>query len=123
MRDKGRCFSLIVEHLDIGGSRSAYATLDLKEGASMSEVRSAFREKARLWHPDKCAKPECAKKFRVRSQLDRETDENERGTVHSGMPALLCFLHCNLQSALLPVVFFRQQELRDAYERIQKERR
>ena len=60
------CFDAIVERLDLGGSRGAYSVLGLPDGAPMKDVRSAFREKAKHVHPDKCSKPECAKKFRVR---------------------------------------------------------
>jgi len=60
------CFEAFVEQLDLGGSRGAYAVLGLPDGAPMKDVRSAFRDKAKHVHPDKCAKPECAKKFRVR---------------------------------------------------------
>jgi DnaJ-class molecular chaperone len=33
----------------------AYRTLDLKPGVSFKEVQSAYRELARIWHPDRFA--------------------------------------------------------------------
>lgn len=64
-RNREACYDAFVEQLDLGGSRGAYAVLGLPDGAPMKDVRSAFRDKAKHVHPDKCAKPECAKKFRV----------------------------------------------------------
>jgi DnaJ-class molecular chaperone len=33
----------------------AYETLDLKPGATFAQVQSAYRELARIWHPDRFA--------------------------------------------------------------------
>jgi DnaJ-class molecular chaperone len=65
---KRTCFEAIVEALHLGGSDDPYAVLGLYDDAPMKYVRSAFRQKAKHVHPDKCAKPECARKFRVRAK-------------------------------------------------------
>lgn len=63
--DPQTCFTAVSEKLEVGGLRSAYSTLGVPNNADFSEVRSAYRELVKKWHPDKCGKPECAKKFRV----------------------------------------------------------
>lgn len=51
--------------------RKCFSVLGLKFDAGQEEVRCAFKEKARLYHPDKCNAPDAAERFRlVRQAFD-----------------------------------------------------
>mmetsp|Transcript_43299 Transcript_43299/g.113931 ORF Transcript_43299/g.113931 Transcript_43299/m.113931 type:complete len:477 (-) Transcript_43299:166-1596(-) len=44
---------------------SHHAQLGVSRAATAAEIRQAFLEKARIWHPDKCAAPDAAERFRL----------------------------------------------------------
>jgi len=46
-------------------ARDYYAELGVSRHATEAEVRKAFLEKARIWHPDKCTAPDAADRFRT----------------------------------------------------------
>ncbi|CAK0806099.1 unnamed protein product, partial [Prorocentrum cordatum] len=60
--------------------QDCYAVLGVPPTASLAEVRRAFHEQARAWHPDKCDRPEAADRFRlVREAFEVLSDHRQRG--------------------------------------------
>eukprot|EP00928_Gymnodinium_smaydae_P018451 TRINITY_DN17020_c0_g1_i1.p1 TRINITY_DN17020_c0_g1~~TRINITY_DN17020_c0_g1_i1.p1 ORF type:complete len:678 (+),score=134.91 TRINITY_DN17020_c0_g1_i1:129-2162(+) len=45
--------------------RDCYAQLGVRRFAPEADVRRAFREQAKVWHPDKCTAPNAAERFRL----------------------------------------------------------
>ena len=41
-----------------------YETLGIKKGASKDEIKSAYRQQAMQWHPDKNKSPDAEEKFK-----------------------------------------------------------
>ena len=64
-----------------------YTTLGLSSGATLADVKKAFRQQASFWHPDKNPSPQAPARFRavqqayeVLSDADRRQayDDNRR---------------------------------------------
>ena len=61
-----------------------HTQLGVSRNADIAEIRQAFREKARFWHPDKNASPEAAEQFRlVRVSFEALTSEGSTGPATS----------------------------------------
>eukprot|EP00043_Microstomoeca_roanoka_P014362 m.142491 g.142491 ORF g.142491 m.142491 type:complete len:363 (-) comp15995_c0_seq3:2286-3374(-) len=65
LNDPERCWEDLSRALMTPEDRaqSALATLGLHAGATMQEIKTAYRQSARLLHPDKCNTKECADQF------------------------------------------------------------
>jgi hypothetical protein len=74
-----------------------YAILGVSQHAGEELIRAAFREKARLWHPDVCHSPEAHERFLAisraystlidptrRAQYDRDLARADKTRIRSG---------------------------------------
>lgn len=62
--------------------RDCYTHLGVPRYASEVEVKRAFHEQARLWHPDKCAAPGAAERFRKAREAFEILSSPRRRRVH-----------------------------------------
>jgi len=67
-------------------AKNYYKTLGVKKSASEKEIKKAFREKAKLYHPDKNDSPDAEQKFRELAEAyEILSDEKKRQNYdHSG---------------------------------------
>lgn len=56
-----------------------YFVLGIESDASIAEIKSAFRQKASLYHPDRNAAPDAPEKFReIKQAYDTLSDDAQR---------------------------------------------
>lgn len=56
-----------------------YLVLDVESDAALTEIKTAFRQKASLYHPDKNASHDAAEKFReIKAAYDTLSVEEKR---------------------------------------------
>lgn len=58
--------------------RKAYETLDLEPGASLEDVRAAYRDLVKVWHPDRYHNESERLRLRAEERLKRITSAYER---------------------------------------------
>ena len=69
-----------------GEKATLYATLGIGRNASLDEVRTAFRQLARQWHPDVCAEPDAAEQFKaINHAYEVLSNESKRRKYDAGL--------------------------------------
>ena len=69
-----------------GEKTTLYAVLGVTEETSGTELRSAYRQLARAWHPDVCSEPDAAEQFkRIKEAYDILGDPAMRARYDAGL--------------------------------------
>eukprot|EP00049_Salpingoeca_infusionum_P024308 m.15584 g.15584 ORF g.15584 m.15584 type:complete len:407 (-) comp6673_c0_seq1:209-1429(-) len=82
-KNPGECFNTVSEWFEEHNTSSAYQTLGLSDNATDAEVKKAYRQKMRQFHPDKCATSGCAKMYRAVQQARDRILGEKRGSTRS----------------------------------------